>query len=658
MGPRGSAAIEDGLALLEKRHHALDLIRGVHGLVHGAARSIAGRSVQGKRPGPGRAGGRRCFVSCTGHVTALAPILVALLLGSTAAARPALCPPARYATSGAAIGPDGTDVIIDVGTEVSLSAGCARVAPRSLRRSRAGTRVRAKWTACDGFRGPVALRAVAVDACARLAGTLRSGGETWTIDAERLDCGDGILEATAPAVPYEGTVESLATHALPRWFEDAKFGIMIHWGIFSVPAWAETVLDPEEWLRNLDKLLEPPLYGAEWFSHIPYVEWYPNTMLIEDSPTRLRHLGLYGADFAYEDFRPAFETAAQAWSAEAWADLFRDAGARYVVFVTKHHDGFALWPSAVPHPTRAGWHATRDYVGELGAAVRRRCMRMATYYSGGLDWAVQPGPIRNVFDVPLVQPQSAEYVAYADAQWRELIARYQPAVMWNDLGYPVDADELSLFADYYNTVPDGVVNDRFVTLPPYTHHDYVTPEFNVPSEALAEKFETVRGMDRGFGYNQNSTEADFTTARGLVTQLIDVVSKNGNLLLNVGPMADGSIPAPQAERLHAIGAWLGANGEAIFATRPWTRAEGTTAEGAAVRFTAGADGATVYALLLDDVAERTVTLQDVGTRVRRVRLLGGATRIKWRFAGDDLVITLRAPLRAGPHALALDGLRS
>jgi alpha-L-fucosidase len=381
-------------------------------------------------------------------------------------------------------------------------------------------------------------------------------------------------------------------------------------------------------------------------------------MLIEDSPTRLRHLDLYGADFDYEDFRPAFETAAETWSAEPWADLFREAGARYVVFVTKHHDGFALWPSAVSHPTRAGWHATRDYVGELNQAVRRRCMRMGTYYSGGLDWVVQPGPIRNIFDVPGVQPQSAAYIAYADAQWRELIDRYQPAVMWNDLGYPTDADELALFADYYNTVPDGVVNDRFVTLPPYTHHDYVTPEFNVPSEALPEKFETVRGMDRGFGYNQNSTDADFTTARGLVTQLVDVVSKNGNLLLNVGPMADGTIPAPQVERLQAMGAWLGANGEAIFATRPWTRAEGTTAEGPAVRFTASGDAATVYAIVLDDVPDRTVTLQDVGTRVRRVRILGTGTRLKWRFAGDDLVITLRAPLLAGPHAIALDGLRS
>jgi alpha-L-fucosidase len=283
-------------------------------------------------------------------------------------------------------------------------------------------------------------------------------------------------------------------------------------------------------------------------------------------------------------------------------------------------------------------------------------MRMGTYYSGGLDWAVQPGPIRNTLDILTVAPQSAEYIAYADAQWRELISRYRPAVMWNDLGYPQNADALALFADFYNTVPDGVVNDRFVTVPPYTQHDYVTPEFNVPDEPSTEKFETVRGMDRGFGYNQNSTEADYTPARGLLTQLIDVVSKNGNLLLNVGPMADGTIPAAQIERLQAIGAWLAGRGEAIFGTRPWRRAEGTTVEGPAVRFTASKDRKTVYAIVVDDIAGRTITIQDVGRRVRRVRLLGLGTRLKWRSTGEDLAITLRAPLLAGPHAFALDGL--
>jgi alpha-L-fucosidase len=592
-------------------------------------------------------------------VTRLTIALAVTVLASAAGARTSLCPPAVYQTTGAAVGPGGGDVTIEVGPTTALLPGCARTAPRSLRGSRRGvTRVRVKWDACGGFEGPVSMRAATTPDCTSLEGTLRSGGTSWSFAAARVDCGAGILDATPPATPYVGTAESLATHALPPWFADAKLGIMIHWGIFSVPAWAETVLDPEEWLKDLTKLLEPPLFGAEWFAHIPYVEWYPNTMLIDGSPTRERHLAMYGPDFAYEDFRPAFEAAAASWSPESWVQLFREAGARYVVLVTKHHDGFALWPSAVPHPTRPGWHATRDYVGELASAVRRGCLRMGTYYSGGLDWAVQPGPIRNTLEVVGVQPQSPEYVAYADAQWRELIARVRPAVLWNDLGYPVAADELSLFADYYNTVPDGVVNDRFVTLPPYTHHDYVTPEFNVPDEPLAEKFETVRGMDRGFGYNQHSTDADFTSARGLLTQLIDVVSKNGNLLLNVGPMADGTIPAPQVERLRAIGAWLGGRGEAIFGTRPWTRAQGTTAEGLAVRFTARPDGTSVYAIVLDDVPGRTITIPDAGTRARRVRLLGNGTRFKWRFEGDDLVVTFRSPLLAEPQALAMDGLRS
>ena len=166
---------------------------------------------------------------------------------------------------------------------------------------------------------------------------------------------------------------------------------MIHWGIFAIPAWAETVIDPGEWLGG--KLLEPPDFGREFFTHIPYVEWYPNTILIPGSPAQAHHAATYGAGFPYEDFRPQFEAAAAAWSADAWADLFQTAGARYVVLVTKHHDGFSLWPTVVPHPTRPGWNMSRDVVGELTGAVRKRCMRMGLYYSGGFDWSIQPGPV-------------------------------------------------------------------------------------------------------------------------------------------------------------------------------------------------------------------------------------------------------------------------
>jgi len=369
---------------------------------------------------------------------------------------------------------------------------------------------------------------------------------------------------------------------------------------------------------------------------------------------RVHHDATWGADVTYESFRSTFDEASTAWSGEQWADAFAAAGARYVVLVTKHHDGYALWPSGVPHPSRPGWHTARDFVGELTAAVRRRCLRMGLYYSGGLDWSVRPGPITDALSVVIVIPNGPEYLAYANAQWRELIARYEPAVMWNDIGYPDEAAALALFADYYNAIPDGVVNDRFSILSGLTHHDYVTPEFTVLPDISTRKFETVRGMGRGFGYNQNEHEADYDSATRLVHLLVDVVSKNGNLLLNVGPMADGTIPAPQARRLEAIGVWLATNGAAIFETRPWVRAEGTTSDGKPVRFTVSADGTTIYAIVLGLLSGSAVTLTEFDETPASVELLGAPGALTATQTGGALRIELPGPVADQPaHVFAL-----
>jgi alpha-L-fucosidase len=573
---------------------------------------------------------------------------------ATARPRPRPCDAARYIVRGAPLG-DGTTASssIEVGGRISLGAACAGVEPEDLRTDRHGaTRVRARWLSCNGFDGPTTLKARIVDDCSRLIGTVRARKLRRKVKADRSECADGIVGQPIMPVPFTNTRESLATHDLPAWFHDAKFGIMIHWGIFTIPAWAETVIDPADWLGDLTKLLEPPEYGREWFTHIPYAEWYPNTILIDGSPAQAHHHATYGAEFAYDEFRPAFDAASAAFSAAPWADLFKQAGARYVVLVTKHHDGFALWPTDVPHPRRPGWHASRDFVGELTAAVRARCMRMGLYYSGGLDWSVQPGPIANTLDLARLLPQSPEYIAYADGQWRELIARYRPAVLWNDIGYPNAADELALFADYYNEIPDGVVNDRFGILPGLTHQDYVTPEFSVVRGISPGKFETVRGMGRGFGYNRNET--DYDSAATLIHLLADVVSKNGNLLLNVGPYSDGTIPPPQIERLRAIGGWLDVNGEAIYATRPWTRAEGTTADGTPVRFTARGDD-TVYAIVLGPLTGATVTLSGFESTPARVRLLGSSGDLSWTRDGEGLRVVLPPSISPAPaHVIAID----
>jgi len=327
------------------------------------------------------------------------------------------------------------------------------------------------------------------------------------------------------------------------------------------------------------------------------------------------------------------------------------------VFVTKHHDGYALWPTAVANPGRPGWNATRDFTGELSDAARARCLRMGLYYSGGIDWSFAQPPISSLLEFIDPAPPGIEYARYVEAHYRELIARYQPSVLWNDITSPLLTDEAALFADYYAAVPDGVVNDRW-GLDGAIPGDFRTVEYDVRDEISPDKWEAVRGIGRAFGFNGNQTDAQYGTPEKYLHLLIDVVSKNGNLLLNVGPRADGSIPQPQVDVLEEIGAWLTRSGEAIFATQPWTRFGGTTDQGVAVRFTQRRDGGVVYGILLGTPAGGAITLRDFPETPATIALLdtahGDAQPLAWRRDGDGIRIELPAALEARPaHALAI-----
>src|SRR6185295_16325156 len=152
--------------------------------------------------------------------------------------------------------------------------------------------------------------------------------------------------------------------------------------------------------------------------YLPYAEWYENAMRLPGSATEAHHRAHYG-EAPYASFRPTFDDAARKFDAAAWADLFKQSGARYVVFVTKHHDGYCLWPTAVENPWRPGWRTKRDFVGELAKAVRDRGMRFGLYYSGGLDWTARPEPIANLGDMFACVPTESQYADYAAAQLRE-----------------------------------------------------------------------------------------------------------------------------------------------------------------------------------------------------------------------------------------------
>jgi alpha-L-fucosidase len=452
---------------------------------------------------------------------------------------------------------------------------------------------------------------------------------------------------------YQPTRQSIQTHPVPAWFQRAKLGIFVHWGLYSVPAYAPLAGELGEILANGD--------WGKWFANNPYAEWYMNSLRIAGSATQRHHRQQYGADFQYADFAPLFNQAVHGWDPDSWAALFQQVGARYVVLTTKHHDGFLLWPSRRPNPFITRYHAERDLVGELTAAVRARGLQMALYYSGGLDWTFNPKVIQHIADIPAAVPQSADYVEYANYHWRELIDRYQTVILWNDIAYPAGADLNELFADYYNQIPEGLVNNRFTQkfelkatgIVSDNHFDFETPEYATFAEIRRQKWESCRGIGASFGYNQQEGPDQYQSVDNLVRMLVDIVSKNGNLLLNIGPTATGEIPAMQQERLEGLGAWLRVNGEAIFDSEPWLVAEGESSTQIGVRFTQKEN--VLYATLLETPTTTTIELNGlIPAPDMQVHCLGRTQPLAWAATPIGIRITLPADLPASPaHALKL-----
>jgi alpha-L-fucosidase len=421
---------------------------------------------------------------------------------------------------------------------------------------------------------------------------------------------------------FTPTWPSLETHQVPAWFQDAKLGIFIHWGLYSVPAWAT----PSGELGKVSK--------DQWFANNPYAEWYLNTLRITDSPTYKHHVETYGKDFDYYRFAETFNLENKKWEPDQWAALFQKTGARYVVLTTKHHDGFRLWPSQVANPkvARDKLTARRDLVGELTTAVRSHGMKMGVYYSGGLDWTFTSEPIRTMPDLMARVPQSPEYAHYADAHWRELIERYQPCVMWNDISYPKAGQIPELFAEYYNTVPEGVINNRFGV----KFADFTTPEYAKYDKIMQQKWEACRGFGFSFGYNQVEGPEQVIAPDKLVALFVDIVSNNGNLLLNIGPKPDGGISEIQLDRLHKLGDWLAVNGEGIFGSRPWDRAKAASGE-TDVRFTQN-NGA-LYVFYLKGGSGKTLLVPGVsGVPGTKAEILGTAAPLAVSSGPDGLIL--------------------
>ncbi|MCF8368628.1 MAG: alpha-L-fucosidase [Bacteroidales bacterium] len=417
---------------------------------------------------------------------------------------------------------------------------------------------------------------------------------------------------------YQPTWESLDKRPVPAWFEDAKFGIFIHWGVYSVPAY---------------RPLEEGLYAsyAEWY----YARVYKN----EKSGGKAFHDKNYGEDFEYRQFAPIFK--AELWDPDQWAKLFKDSGAKYVVLTSKHHDGYCLWPTKSPY--KKDWNSMevgpkRDLVGELTEAVRKEGLKMGLYYSI-VEWeSSKTSRTQTGYHIPLdhVEKYKIPETEYVDKhllpQLKELVNNYQPSLIFADGGewdgteeYWKTKEFLSWLYNESLVKDEVVVNDRFAKGMPGHHGDYYSSEYKDANLDYQHPWEESRGIGGSYGFNRAENLEDYSTSGELINELIDIVSRGGNLLLNVGPTADGRIPVIMQQRLKDIGDWLKVNGEAIYGTKPW-KVEQTNSP---FKYTSRDNS--VYVFISDWVKPSFKINMSAGALVKNVSLLGSDVGVNWKI---------------------------
>ena len=420
---------------------------------------------------------------------------------------------------------------------------------------------------------------------------------------------------------------------IPSWFADAKLGIFVHWGPYSVPAWAEPI-GP---LGTFD--------GPYWFAHNPYAEWYQNTIRIPGSPAAEHHRAVWGA-IPYSDFLDLWSYPAD-FDAPALLALVKRTGARYFVPTTKHHDGVTLWPapgSEGRNTVGRGPHA--DLISPLADAAREAGVRFGVYYSGGLDWGFTELP--PITDYGFVGPQGEDYAAYAYDQVSDLIDLYKPDVLWCDVDWPSAGKEPGpyslerLFRHYYEVVPEGVVNDRWGD----THWDYRTTEYESGQAVAGQAWENCRGVGLSFGVNDVEDESHLLSGADCVAHFVDVVSRGGNFLLNIGLTASGAVPAPQRRVLEHLAEWNETNGHAIFESRPLdpSLARPSSDEGISTWWTRTREHVNLF------VSRGGPTrIDDVSPRVREdTAQSADGTHLDVRREGTSLFVDVPQPSLAGP----------
>jgi alpha-L-fucosidase len=454
--------------------------------------------------------------------------------------------------------------------------------------------------------------------------------------------------------PYRADWATMIDHyQQPQWYKDAKFGIFIHWGVYSVPA-AE----------------------SEWYPRLMY---YPREGAYKDFRSRFAN---GDESKGYKDLIPLFK--AEKFDANQWAALFKESGAQYVIPVAEHHDGFAMYDSALSDWTVVKMGPRRDTLGELSKAIRAQGLHFGlSYHRAEHDWFLDGGrKIRSDVNDPryasLYGPahqrldggdsdfmqQDFTYVSPEFARdWlaraSELVQKYHPEVVYFDwwAGQPGYRREMTTFAAFYYNYAvahhfGGTIDIKIDDLPwKAGTRDF---ERGAQDKIQPDHWQTDTSISNAsWGYVEHDT---YKTPEEIIQQLIDIVSKNGNLLLNIGPKADGTIPEEARTRLEAIGAWLKVNGEAIYSSTPWvTYGEGPTQVKAGTftdtaskpytpedfRFTA--KGTTVYAIGMSCPKDGKAVIHSLAHfPIGGVELLGSSDKVQWTQDTDALTVTLPA----------------
>ncbi|UXP32043.1 alpha-L-fucosidase [Reichenbachiella agarivorans] len=460
---------------------------------------------------------------------------------------------------------------------------------------------------------------------------------------------------------YQPDWQSLKQHQTPDWFLDAKFGIYFHWGPYSVPA-----------------------YQTEWYSHWMYEEGHP---------VRKHHEETYGSldQFGYKDFIPMFK--ATQFDADEWAELFKQSGAQFAGPVAEHADGFAMWDSDLTTWDAVDMGPKRDIVGEMAKAIRKQGMKfVATYhrhwmYAWYTTWDVRvdagdpqykglygPKVPEGTF-VMADKPTDPLPDAAFNQEWLdrldELMDKYQPDMIWFDNKMDIIGEEYRqrFLANYYNKAEEW--GQEVVCTYKFTDMAEGSAVLDLERARMSEKKDFPWLTDDSMDWKAWSHIANpkYKSTNRLIDFLVDVVSKNGAVLLNIPPTADGVIEQEVRDRLLEMGEWLSINGEAIYGTRPWkiygegpqeiveghlSENKNPDAVAEDIRFTTKGD--TLYAIALAWPESGKLMIRSLGTdqqlldkAINQVQLLGYDGTVEWAQTAEGLEISLpKQPV--GKHA--------